>query len=150
MARPARPSIVAFVVVLASLGGLALLARADEVRERRLRLRQAEEPLRARDWKAAVTSLRTFREREAGTPEAEEAWVLEARALLLAGASREALDADRSRIVQTDVRLPASPGPRPAARSERGRASSSRSPGPPRGRSGLTTGRRRAPRRCPP
>jgi uncharacterized protein YfaS (alpha-2-macroglobulin family) len=88
MARPFRVAFALLALVL----GVALLASADEARERRLLLRAAEEPLRARDWKAAVTSLRAFRERHGGTPEAEEAWALEARALLLSGAAREVLD----------------------------------------------------------
>ncbi|MFV1957809.1 MAG: tetratricopeptide repeat protein, partial [Planctomycetota bacterium] len=71
----------------------ALPPSADEGAARRLALREAQEPLRARHWADAVQTLRRFREIHRATPEAVEAWVLEARALYLAGRAREALDA---------------------------------------------------------
>ena len=71
-----------------------LLAVADDAKPAAQQaLRVAEEPLRDRDWAKAATALRDVRTRFPGTPEAVEAWVLEARALFLAGKSREALDA---------------------------------------------------------
>jgi uncharacterized protein YfaS (alpha-2-macroglobulin family)/TolA-binding protein len=56
-------------------------------------LRAAQEPLRDRAWGKAADALRAVRTRFPGAPEATEAWVLEARALLLAGRPREAVDA---------------------------------------------------------
>jgi uncharacterized protein YfaS (alpha-2-macroglobulin family)/TolA-binding protein len=84
----------ALALVLVSLLVLgSLRASAEPGAARKLALRLAEEPLRDRDWQAAAASLAAFRAKNQGTPEAREAWVLEADALLRAGRAREALDA---------------------------------------------------------
>jgi len=80
--------IVCSLLLLAALG-----ASADEGADRRLALRKAQESLRDKDWRSATAKLHAFRTRHAGTPEALEAWVLEAQALLEDGRAREALDA---------------------------------------------------------
>ena len=82
-------------VIVASLFAVLLLgslnASADEKAEIRLALRRAQEPLRDRDWNSAIVALSEFRAVHDGTPEAVEAWILEADALLRAGRAREAL-----------------------------------------------------------
>lgn len=89
MAR--RPWLVASVLALVAC---PLFAVADEAPpEAAKALRAAQVPLRDRDWKAAAAALKAVREKHPTTPEALEAWVLEARALLDAGDPRAALDA---------------------------------------------------------
>ena len=86
-----RRTLLAVLAAAAILVGLD--ASADEGAVRRAAFRQAQEPLRDRDWPAAAERLAAFRRGHAGTPEAKEAWVLEADALLRAGKAREALEA---------------------------------------------------------
>ena len=78
-------------LVLAVL--FSLQASADERAALQRALQQAEEPMRDRDWAEAAKRLGAFRAKHAGTPEAIEAWVIEARSLLLGGHGREALAA---------------------------------------------------------
>ena len=80
--------VASFLAVLL-LGTLS--ASADDKSDIGLALRRAQEPLRDRDWTAAVVRLDAFRAMHEGTPEAIEAWVLQADALLRAGRPREAL-----------------------------------------------------------
>ncbi len=86
-----RRLIVATCTTLALL--VALDASADEGASRRAAFREAQEPLRDRNWKAAVAQLQAFRKAHAGSAEAREAWVYEADAFLRAGQPREALEA---------------------------------------------------------
>src|SRR5262245_63112632 len=70
-----------------------LLAVADDPAPSPSRaLRAAQAALRDRDWAKAAADLHGVRTQFPAAPEAEEAWVLEARALFLAGRAREALD----------------------------------------------------------
>lgn len=78
---------------LACLLLVAVHAVADEGAARRRALRLAQEPLRDRQWSVAAARLAAFRSEHPGTPEAIEAWVLQADALLHAGKAREALAA---------------------------------------------------------
>src|SRR5258706_14003334 len=77
--------VITFIPVLASSDdGAPTAAKA---------LRSAEAALRDRDWARAGGGLHAVRAQFPAAPEAEEAWALEARALLLAGKARESLDA---------------------------------------------------------
>lgn len=77
-----------------ALPTLALVAVGDEAgASARKALREAQVPLRDRAYADAAKALRAVRERFPKSEEADEAWVLEARALLLAGDARAALDA---------------------------------------------------------
>ncbi len=82
---------ILFLALLVALGA-AIPAAADEPAQRKEELRRAEEPLRARQWGDAVEALDAFRKAHPDSEEAVEAWVLEARALLEAGAAQKALD----------------------------------------------------------
>ena len=84
--------IAAFVAVL-TLVLTALSVSADDGAGRRAALRAAQEPLRDGKWDEAASALAAFRAKYAGTPEAVEAWVLEARAYLKGEKPREALAA---------------------------------------------------------
>jgi outer membrane protein assembly factor BamD (BamD/ComL family) len=74
------------LLIASALLVTALSASADEAAgratQRRVALRQAEEALRDKEWRTAAQALNTFRRSHKGTPEALEAWVLEAGALL--------------------------------------------------------------------
>lgn len=87
-----RTRLTIAVLALAAFS-LSLSASADPAADRRAALRQAQEPMRDRQWAQAAQTLADFRVQWANTEEAAEAWALEARALLLAGKAREALDA---------------------------------------------------------
>ncbi|MDJ0975331.1 MAG: MG2 domain-containing protein [Planctomycetota bacterium] len=88
MSRPLFVSLVALSLVLGTL-----IASADEGAARRAALRAAEEPLRDGRYEEAARALAAFRTKYAGTPEAVEAWVLEARAYLKGEDPRRALAA---------------------------------------------------------
>lgn len=89
MAR--RPWLVASVLALVACPLFAVADGAPP--EAAKALRAAQVALRDREWKAAAGALKAVRERFPATPEAMEAWVLEARALLDAGDARASLDA---------------------------------------------------------
>ncbi len=82
-----------FWLTLLALLAATLPAAGDEAAQRKQDLRDAEAPLRDRDWTTAAARLHAFREQNTGTDEAIEAWVLESRALLEAGSFADALDA---------------------------------------------------------
>ncbi len=84
---------VLVAVVLCTLVLAGLRASADDAADRRLALRQAQEPMRDGNWATATARLLAFRTAHPGTPEAIEAWVLEARAWLEGGQAQRALDA---------------------------------------------------------
>ncbi len=88
MSRRLIPFLLILLVV-----AVVVPASADENAVRRDALREAQEPLRARQWGDAVARLSAFRLQYPDSKEAIEAWVLEARALLLAGQAQEALEA---------------------------------------------------------
>jgi len=76
-----------------TLAAVPVFAAGDDKPGAAAALRAAEEPLRDRAWEKAAAALRAVREQFPAAPEAVEAWVLEARALHLAGKSKEAVDA---------------------------------------------------------
>jgi len=86
----ARPRAWLFWIALAVLP--TVVAVADDKPSAARALRAAEAPLRDRRWDQAATALAQMRKDWPGTPEAIEAAVLEARALLLAGKPRASLD----------------------------------------------------------
>ena len=83
--------LIPFLLLLV-IASVMMPVSADEAASRRDALREAQEPLRARQWADATVRLRAFRETHPGTEEAIQAWVLEARALLLAGQAQAALE----------------------------------------------------------
>jgi|GEM_PF-1769495 len=88
MAR--RPWLVASIVALAWFPRVVVADEAPPAAAKALR--EAQVPLRDRAWLPAAMALRAVREKFQGTPEAMEAWVLEARALLKADQARASLD----------------------------------------------------------
>src|SRR5688572_3629661 len=88
MRRRCRVALITLVALLPPL-----FAVADEAPSAAQKaLRAAQVALKDRDWARAASELRRVREAHASSAEALEAWVLEARALLLAGKARESLD----------------------------------------------------------
>ena len=81
-----------FLAAVLCVAAFPLLAVADDRPGAALALAAAEEPLVDQDWARAATALAKVRADWPGTPQAEEAAVLEARALFLAKRPREALD----------------------------------------------------------
>ena len=76
---------VLVAVALCTVVFAGLRAAADDSADRRLALREAQEPMRDGNWAMATARLLAFRNAHPGTPEAIEAWVLEARAWLEGG-----------------------------------------------------------------
>ena len=78
---------------LVALSVFSVLASADDNPGAAAALKAASSPLSDRDYAKAAVALRDMRAAFPASPEALEAWVLEARALLLGGRPQEALDA---------------------------------------------------------
>jgi uncharacterized protein YfaS (alpha-2-macroglobulin family)/TolA-binding protein len=81
-----------FLLSALALAAFPLLATADDKPGPAAALRAAEVAFRDRDWARAAEAMRGVRGSFPGSAEAVEAWVLEARALLVGGKPREALD----------------------------------------------------------
>ena len=71
----------------------ALVLGGDDKPGAAAALKAAEETVRDRAWAQAAGELKKVREQWKDSPQAVEAWVLEVRALFLAGKAREAVDA---------------------------------------------------------